>query len=96
MTDRKGKNMWNAAIKWERKEEAGGMPYTSATDDLVPGEKKKPNTFNNCKLGCSPLRDDTRLLAFSSDCSNLTTQLNGTKSVHTLRNSLCNVELVNH
>jgi hypothetical protein len=52
-----------------------GKPYTSATDDLLPGEKKKPNTFNNCKLECSQLRDNIRLLVFSLDCSNLTAQL---------------------
>jgi hypothetical protein len=49
-----------------------GKPYTRARDDLVPGKMKKPNTFSNCTLGCSPLRDDIRLLVFSSD---LTAQL---------------------
>jgi hypothetical protein len=52
-----------------------GKPYISATDDSVPGKMKKPNTFSNCTLGCSPLMADIRILVFSSDCNNLTAQL---------------------
>jgi hypothetical protein len=46
------------------KERRRGKPYISATDDLVAGKMKKPNTFSNCTLGCSPLRLGAHLQLF--------------------------------
>jgi len=68
VTDRKGKNL-KFSHKTRKERRSRGKPYTSATDDLVPEKMKKPNTFSSCTLGCSPPRDDIKLLVFSSDCN---------------------------